>query len=350
MGAGSWAGSCAGSRNESGAVTAAPIVSVVIPFFNAAAFSPRRSTASSPRHTTAGKCCWWTMGRRMTVRTSPRRGPPAIRRGCGIWTITTTRTGVSVPHAISAYDTRRVSSSPFSMPTMYGARTSSNDRSVVSSHTPMPGCSTAGPSTGIAGRTTSTERPVTTRRRTGFRPTPLRGAAPAHRVPVRYRPGPLYLQCPGASLSRRAGRRVRRVVPGALRGPGLLREGLFEYAGVRLGRLPRTISSARRLAVRALRADRRGSDLAAAILALALTVCVGRRDRESRLVAALRAQRWIWGDDRSEHQPRWLQRLVRGAKKTVVRLADVGPRIARRPPATMPPAGRDVGARGKPIR
>ena len=68
------------------------------------------------------------------------------------------------------------------------------------------------------------------------------------------------------------------------------------------------------------------------------------------LSRALRAQRWIWGDDRSEHQPRWLQRLVRGAKKTVVRLADVGPRIARRPPATMPPAGRDVGARGKPIR
>lgn len=48
------------------------------------------------------------------------------------------------------------------------------------------------------------------------------------------------------------------------------------------------------------------------------------------LSRALQAQLWIWGNDSSRHVPRWTQRLVRGAKKVVVGVADLLPRMARR--------------------
>jgi hypothetical protein len=46
---------------------------------------------------------------------------------------------------------------------------------------------------------------------------------------------------------------------------------------------------------------------------------------DSGLSRALRAQLWVWEEDRTRHLPRWTQRLVRTAKTTLVNVAALVP-------------------------
>ena len=63
-------------------------------------------------------------------------------------------------------------------------------------------------------------------------------------------------------------------------------------------------------------------------------------DRE--LSRALRAQLWIWDEDRTRHLPRWTRRLVRGAKKTLVNVTALVPRMMRRHSPVIRPARTDA--------